>query len=124
MKNEFLINLGISIIMICVLIGITVLILSQMGIQIQQSSQITYEKCCGGVPCSDTYYDEESKSCKNVFEERNNYYPYSKFSLLYLIIAFGTALILTFAVRYFIPYPEMPVDESQHFDSFDTGEPR
>jgi hypothetical protein len=124
MKNEFLINLGISIIMICVLIGITVLILNQMGIDIQQSSQITYEKCCGGVPCSDTYYDEETKTCKNVFEERQNYYPYSKFSLLYLIIAFGTALLLTFLVRFFIPYPEYPVDESQHFDSYDTGEAR
>jgi hypothetical protein len=123
MKSEFLINIGISIIMICILIGIGVAILSQMGIQIQQSSQVTYEKCCGGVPCSDTYYDEETKTCKNVFEERNNYYPYSKFSLLYLIIAFGTVFVLLFVVRFFVPYI-YPVDEKQHFDSFDTGEPR
>lgn len=107
MNKEFLINLGMSIIMICILIGIVVLILHSMGIQINQSSQVTYEKCCGGVPCSDTYYDEETKTCKNVFEERNNYYPYSKFSLLYLIIAMGTGLVLAFGVRFFIPQGEV-----------------
>ena len=24
---------------------------------------LTYEKCCDGVPCTDTYYDEEEKVC-------------------------------------------------------------
>jgi hypothetical protein len=123
MNYELLQNILISVVMITILIGITVLILYQMGIQIQNSSQVTYEKCCGGVPCSDTYYDEETKSCKLVFEERNKYYPYSKFSLLYLVIAFGSALGLVFVVKYFIP-SEYPADESQHFDSFDTGEAR
>jgi hypothetical protein len=123
MNKNLLMQVGISIVLIAVLIGIGFLILAQMGVQIQQSSQVTYEKCCGGSPCSDTYYDEESKSCKNVFDERNNYYPYSKFSLLYLLIAVGVAVVLAVGVRYLIP-SEYPVDESQHFDTFDTGEAR
>jgi uncharacterized protein YkuJ len=106
MNKNLLMQIGVSVVMIAVLIGIIALILAQMGIQIQQASQITYEKCCGGVPCSDTYYDEETKTCKLVFEEQQKYYPFAHLDLISLGIVFGVALLLTLGIKYFIPYSE------------------
>jgi hypothetical protein len=105
------------------MIGIVILILIQMGVQIQESNNLTYEKCCGGNVCSDTYYDQKDNKCKYVFEEQ--YKLFSEFNLVYLGIAVGTALILAFGVSYMANhYGSTPVDEMQHFDSFDTGEAR
>ena len=103
MNKNLLMEIGISIIMIVVLMGTLILILAQMGIQIQQSLQITYEKCCGGVPCSDTYYDEDTKTCKLVFEEQQKNYPFGNLNIISLVITFGVALVLAFGIKYFIP---------------------
>ena len=112
MNINILMNIVMSVMVGAILIGIIVSILTDMGIKIKESNQITYDKCCNGSPCSDTYYDTETKTCKNVFDERNDYYPYSKFSLLYLIIAFGIALVLV--VRYMCPVePEQLLDSVQ-----------
>ena len=54
MNKELLLNIGISIIMIAILICIALVILSQIGIQINQSSQVTSEKCCQHFDSFDT----------------------------------------------------------------------
>lgn len=96
-QNIFM-QIGISVVVLAILIVVIALMISQMGIQIQESQQLTYEKCCNNIPCSDTYYDLETKTCKLVFEEQQKYYPFNKLNLISLVIVFGVSLVLAFGV--------------------------
>lgn len=93
-------NITIQIITISFLIIIISVILIQMCIQIQETSQVTYEKCCGGVPCSDTYWDEETQSCKYVFEEQQKYYPFANLNLINILIIIFVCFIMTLIIHY------------------------
>ena len=89
-----------NIIIFCFLIGIIFLIgfviVERMGIDYEKYSQVTYEKCCGGTPCSDTYYNEETGECI-IGSPDTNVIPLI-FSWVGLGIVFGTAFVLTIIV--------------------------
>ena len=55
--------------MIMIITLVAVIILNEMGIKVSEEQQITYEKCCGGSPCTDTYY--EDGKCKSTFPDYN-----------------------------------------------------
>ena len=56
--------LAIYLIIIClVFIGITIIFLMVGGESTSSSAQLTYDKCCNGNMCSDTYYSEKDNLC-------------------------------------------------------------
>ena len=69
MKTETIQSIFIGIIVITIIIGITVLTLSKMGNYYGSAEyELTKEKCCGGMDCTDTYYSERDQQCHSSFE--------------------------------------------------------
>ena len=58
-------QLAIYLIVICLIfIGLTILLLiSGFTYPTSSSAQLTYDKCCDGNMCSDTYYSEKDNLC-------------------------------------------------------------
>lgn len=104
-------QIGINIILISVtiliLILVITLILNKLGVDVMKSSQITYEKCCGGSPCSDTYYNEETKECI-IGHPDTNFIPW-QYKGLSILILIGVAIVLSLIVHFIskdLPIPK------------------
>ena len=69
-NKEITINILISLMVLILFVAICILTISQLDLQISEESQkltqLTYDKCCDGNPCTDTYYSEEDNKCHMV----------------------------------------------------------
>jgi len=65
MKTEYIYSIISSILVILVIISIIIFILSKVPNQVEfdRQTQLTYDKCCNGNMCSDTYYSEKDNLC-------------------------------------------------------------
>ena len=99
-STESLSGFFFGIIVFAIIIGIFVLIISKIPNQEEwgRQSQLTYDKCCNGNPCTDTYYDEEDGKCHSTF-----YLPHLTKWYVTIPIVLGVAFILTLIIR-FIPF--------------------
>lgn len=109
-KSNLLFSILQAALIICVLIIVTTISIYVMGVEIQSQSLVTYEKCCNNMPCSDTYYDEESKTCKNVFEEQMRYSPFGNWGVPSLLIVIGVAIIFL-VITHFLTLAHNPKNE-------------
>jgi len=75
--KEILETIFAWIVIISICFGVITLIIvgfiQQREFVKNQFSSVTYDKCCGGVPCSDTYYSEEDNLCHLVLCENSFY---------------------------------------------------
>ena len=96
MKTEYIYSIISSILVILVIISIIIFILSKVPNQVEfdRQTQLTYDKCCNGNMCSDTYYSEKDNLCHSTF-------VYNLLTKWYFTIplVFGVAIVLGLIVR-------------------------
>lgn len=62
--------------------------------------QLNYDKCCGGNPCTDTYYSEKDGLCHSTFEH-TSFYPWnSPLKTLMVVVILGVALTILLYIKF------------------------
>src|SRR3972149_3401569 len=87
-----ILSIVVSAAVLVIFIIISIIVLNQMGIETNEQQQLTYDKCCGGNQCSDTYYNSETGDC-TITSPDTNYISFN-FNLVTLAITFGVAIVL------------------------------
>jgi len=77
----------IGLVVLTIIITITLVILEYAPSSADM--QQTYDKCCNGSMCSDTYYSQEDKKCHSTFE--NQVFNFQSF-----FITLGIGILATF----------------------------
>jgi hypothetical protein len=59
--KQLIISLGIGIIVFLIVISVGYIVLNSFSYQV--INQMTYDNCCNGMSCSDTYYTYSDNKC-------------------------------------------------------------
>ena len=100
--NKTFIVIFETVIVLGVIIGAIALVLSTWGHDAYNQQQQTFDNCCNGSPCSDTYWN--GTACVSTIGQDTNWIPIQFSSWwLPLTAVFSAAAILTLVVYFITP---------------------
>ena len=91
-----------SIFLMIGVLGIVTFLIFNILVAIPSSDrmQLNYDKCCGGNPCTDTYYSEKDGLCHSTFEH-TSFYPWnSPLKTLMVVVILGVALTILLYIKF------------------------